>query len=75
MPAAKVVFLPTNEAENFRVTADAIEKADHAADQGHHPELALEPGRLGRLPADLERIVQLAHERGIFCCWTSATST
>ena len=46
----KVVFLETSEAESFRITADAIEKAITPAHQGHHSQFAVEPGRLGRLP-------------------------
>ena len=46
----KVVYLPTEEAENFRITADAIERRDYPANQGHHSQLALESGRLRRLP-------------------------
>ena len=46
----KVVYLPTDEAENFRITADAIERAITPRDQGDHSEYAVESGGLRRLP-------------------------
>ena len=62
----KVVFLETSEAENFRITADAIEKA---ITPGPRPSSSTRPRtrRASVVSAeDLERIVHLAHDRGIY---------
>ena len=45
----KVVFLETSEAENFRITADAIEKAITPRTKAIILNSPVEPGRLGRL--------------------------
>lgn len=62
----KVVFLQTSEAENFRITADAIE----AAITPHTKAIILNspsnPAGSVVSAEDLERIVHLAHDRGIF---------
>src|SRR5271170_7188248 len=62
----KVVFLETKEAENFRVTADAIEKAITPRTKAIILNSPSNPAGSVVSPADLERIVRLAHERGIY---------
>ncbi|MGA9246549.1 MAG: pyridoxal phosphate-dependent aminotransferase [Silvibacterium sp.] len=62
----KVVFLETEEAENFRITADAIEKAITPCTKAIILNSPSNPAGSVVSPADLERIVCLAHERGIY---------
>jgi aspartate aminotransferase len=62
----KVVFLPTEEAENFRVTADAIERAITPRTKAIILNTPSNPAGSVVSPDDLERIVKLAHARGIF---------
>ena len=62
----KVVFLKTQEAENFRITADAIEKADTPKTKAIILNSPSNPAGSVMSAEDLERIVHLAHERGIF---------
>jgi aspartate aminotransferase len=62
----KVVFLETNEAENFRITADAIEKAITPRTKAIILNSPSNPAGSVVSAEDLERIVHLAHERGIF---------
>src|ERR1035437_4204384 len=62
----KVVFLETQEAENFRVTADAIEKAITPKTKAIILNSPSNPSGSVVSPEDLERIVRLAHERGIY---------
>src|SRR5580704_16975250 len=62
----KVVYLETDEAENFRVTADAIEKAITPRTKAIILNSPSNPTGSVIAPADLERIVKLAHERGIY---------
>ncbi len=62
----KVVFLETSEAENFRITADAIEKAITPRTKAIILNSPSNPAGSVVSPADLERIVRLAHERGIY---------
>ncbi len=62
----KVVFLPTEEADNFRVTADAIERAITPRTKVIILNTPSNPAGSVVSPADLERIVKLAHARGIF---------
>ena len=62
----KVVYLPTEEAENFRVTADAIERAITPRTKAIILNTPSNPAGSVVSPADLERIVKLAHARGIF---------
>jgi len=62
----KVVFLETEEAENFRITADAIEKAITPRTKAIILNSPSNPAGSVVSPADLERIVRLAHERGIY---------
>jgi aspartate aminotransferase len=63
---AKVVYLETNEAENFRVTADAIEQAITPKTKAIILNSPSNPSGAVVSPKDLERIVRLAHERGIW---------
>ena len=62
----KVVYLETSESENFRITADAIEKAITPRTKAIILNSPSNPAGSVVSPADLERIVRLAHERGIF---------
>jgi aspartate aminotransferase len=62
----KPVFLETDEAENFRVTAEAIEKAITPRTKAIILNSPSNPTGSVIAPADLERIVKLAHERGIY---------
>jgi arylsulfatase A-like enzyme len=62
----KVVFLETSEAENFRITADAIEKAITPKTKAIILNSPSNPAGSVVSAEDLERIVHLAHERGIF---------
>ncbi|MGA7313374.1 MAG: pyridoxal phosphate-dependent aminotransferase [Silvibacterium sp.] len=61
-----VVFLETEEAENFRITPDAIEKAITPRTKAIILNSPSNPAGSVVSPADLERIVRLAHERGIY---------
>ncbi|MGC2636398.1 MAG: pyridoxal phosphate-dependent aminotransferase [Acidobacteriaceae bacterium] len=62
----KVVYLETSESENFRVTADAIEAAITPKTKAIILNSPSNPSGAVVSPADLERIVRLAHERGIW---------
>ena len=62
----KVVFLETSEAESFRITADAIEKAITPKTKAIILNSPSNPAGSVVSADDLERIVHLAHERGIF---------
>ena len=62
----KVVFLETSEAESFRITADAIEAAITPRTKAIILNSPSNPAGSVVSAADLERIVHLAHERGIF---------
>jgi aspartate aminotransferase len=62
----KVVFLETKEAENFRITADAIEKAITPKTKAIILNSPSNPAGSVVSAEDLERIVHLAHERNIF---------
>ncbi|HTW44038.1 MAG TPA: pyridoxal phosphate-dependent aminotransferase [Acidobacteriaceae bacterium] len=62
----KVVFLETSEAENFRITADAIEQAITPRTKAIILNSPSNPAGSVVSPADLERIVRLAHERNIY---------
>ena len=62
----KVVYLETSEAENFRITADAIEAAITPKTKAIILNSPSNPSGAVVAPADLERIVRLAHERGIW---------
>src|ERR1700758_5861685 len=60
------VYLPTDEAENFRITADAIERAITPRTKVIILNTPSNPTGSVVSPGDLERIVKLAHARGIF---------
>jgi len=62
----RVVFLETSEAENFRITADAIEKAITPKTKAIILNSPSNPAGSVVSAQDLERIVHLAHERNIF---------
>jgi aspartate aminotransferase len=62
----KVVYLETSEAESFRITADAIEKAITPKTKAIILNSPSNPAGSVVSSEDLERIVHLAHERGIF---------
>ena len=62
----KVVFLETQEAENFRITADAIEKAITPRTKAIILNSPSNPAGSVVSAEDLERIVHLAHDRGIY---------
>jgi aspartate aminotransferase len=62
----KVVFLETSEAESFRITADAIEKAVTPRTKAIILNSPSNPAGSIVTAEDLERIVRLAHDRGIF---------
>jgi aspartate aminotransferase len=62
----KVVYLETEEAENFRITAEAVEKAITPRTKAIFLNSPSNPAGSVIAPADLERIVRLAHERGIY---------
>ena len=62
----KVVYLPTEEAENFRITADAIERSMTPRTKVIVLNSPSNPAGSVVSPSDLERIVKLAQSRGIF---------
>jgi aspartate aminotransferase len=62
----KVVFLETKEAENFRITADAIEKSITPKTKAIILNSPSNPAGSVVSAEDLERIVHLAHERNIY---------
>jgi aspartate aminotransferase len=62
----KVVYLQTSEAESFRITADAIEKAITPKTKAIILNSPSNPAGSVISAEDLERIVHLAHDRGIF---------
>jgi len=62
----KVVFLETEESESFRITADAIEKAITPKTKAIILNSPSNPAGSVVSAEDLERIVTLAHQRGIY---------
>jgi len=62
----KVVYLQTSEAESFRITADAIEKAITPKTKCIILNSPSNPAGSVVSAEDLERIVHLAHDRGIY---------
>lgn len=62
----KVVFLETKEEENFRITAEAIEKSITPKTKAIILNSPSNPAGAVVSAEDLERIVRLAHERNIF---------
>jgi aspartate aminotransferase len=61
-----VVYLETGESENFRITADSIERAITPRTKAIILNSPSNPAGSVVSAQDLERIVQLAHDRGIF---------
>jgi aspartate aminotransferase len=61
-----VVFLETSETEKFRITADAIESAITPRTKAIILNSPSNPAGSVVTAEDLERIVRLAHERGIY---------
>ncbi len=62
----KVILLETSEAENFRITANAIERAITPRTKAIILNSPSNPAGAVISAEDLERIVHVAHERGIF---------
>ena len=62
----KVVYLETEESESFRITADAIERAITPKTKAIILNSPSNPAGSVMSAEDLERIVRLAHERGIW---------
>ena len=62
----KVVLLETSEAENFRITANAVEHAITPRTKAIILNSPSNPAGAVISAEDLERIVHVAHERGIF---------
>lgn len=62
----KPVYLETNEAKNFRITAAAIERAITPRTKAIILNSPSNPSGAVIAPADLEKIVRLAHARGIY---------
>ena len=62
----KVVLLETSEAESFRITADAIERAVTPRTKAIILNSPSNPAGSIVSAEDLERIVHLAHDRGIY---------
>src|SRR5579859_7580129 len=62
----KVVFLETSEAESVRITADAIERAITPKTKAIILNSPSNPAGSVVSGEDLERIVRVAHERGIY---------
>jgi aspartate aminotransferase len=62
----KVVFLESSESEGFRITADAIERAITPRTKAIILNSPSNPAGSVVSAAELERIVHIAHERGIF---------
>ena len=62
----KVVYLPTSEAQNFRITSAAIEQAITPRTRAIILNSPSNPAGSVVSAEDLERIVRLAHERGVY---------
>lgn len=62
----KVVYLETSESENFRITAEAIERAITPRTKAIILNTPSNPAGSIISRTDLERIVHLAHSRGIY---------
>jgi aspartate aminotransferase len=62
----KVVYLETEESQNFRITADAIEQAITPRTKAIILNSPSNPAGSVVSASDLERIIHLAHDRGIF---------
>jgi aspartate aminotransferase len=61
-----VVYLPTDEAHNFRITAEAVERAITPRTKAIILNTPSNPAGSVISAADLQRIVKLAQARGIF---------
>ncbi len=61
-----VVYLETDESEGFRISADAMERAITPRTKAIILNSPSNPAGSVVSPEDLERIVHLAHDRGIF---------
>jgi aspartate aminotransferase len=61
-----VVLLETEESENFRITADAIERAITPKTKAIILNSPSNPAGSVVTAQDLERIIKLAHDRGIY---------
>ncbi len=62
----KPVYLETSEAENFRITAAAIERAITPRTKAIVLNSPSNPSGAVMAPADLEQVVRLAHARNIY---------
>lgn len=62
----KPVYLETSEAENFRITAAAIERCITPRTKAIILNSPSNPAGSVMSPADLEQVVRLAHARGIY---------
>ena len=62
----KVIYLQTEESENFRITADAIERAITPKTKAIILNSPSNPAGSVVTAEDLERIIKLAHDRGIY---------
>ena len=70
----KVVYVESDEAENFRITADAIQAAITPRTKAIILNSPSNPAGSIVSAEDLERIVRLAHERGIYLRWQQLVS-
>ena len=62
----KPVFLETSEAENFRITAAAIERCITPRTKAIILNSPSNPAGAVMSPADMEQVIRLAHARGIY---------
>ncbi len=62
----KPVYLETSEAENFRITAAAIERCITPKTKAIILNSPSNPAGAVMSPADLEQVIRLAHARGIY---------
>jgi aspartate aminotransferase len=62
----KPVYLETTEAENFRITSAAVERAITPRTKAIILNSPSNPAGSVMSPADLEQVVRLAHARGIY---------
>ncbi len=60
------VYLETSEAENFRITAEAIERCITPKTKAIILNSPSNPAGAVMYPADLEQVIRLAHARGIY---------
>lgn len=62
----KPVYLETSEAENFRITAEAIERCITPRTKAIILNSPSNPAGAVMSPKDLEQVIRLAHARGIY---------